>query len=81
MAKDVIDTAAVRAGDSTRSRLRAELDDIAIRLHVEAGVPTADVLGGDFLDVAQGIEHQELARLTAARLAERARRLREALTR
>jgi RNA polymerase-binding transcription factor len=81
MAEDVIDMAAVRAGDSTRSRLRAELDDIAIRLHVEAGVPKADVLGGDFLDVAQGIEHQELARLTASRLAERARRLREALTR
>lgn len=36
---------------------------------------------GDFLDVAQDIEHQELARLSALRLTQRARRLRAALTR
>jgi RNA polymerase-binding transcription factor DksA len=47
----------------------------------EAGVPQAGVVGGDFLDVAQGIEHQELAHLSASRLMERARRLRAALTR
>jgi DnaK suppressor protein len=81
MADKVIDIVRVRPSDSTRGRLRAELDDIAARLHVEAEVPKADVVGGDFLDMAQGIEHQELARLSAARLAERARRLRHALTR
>ena len=81
MADEVLEIHRVRAGDSPRSRLRAELDGIAARLHVEAGVPRTDVVGGDFLDIAQGIEHQELARLTASRLAERARRLRHALTR
>jgi DnaK suppressor protein len=44
-------------------------------------VPTAGVVGGDFLDVAQGVEQQELARLNASRLIEQARRLRLALTR
>jgi DnaK suppressor protein len=81
MAEQVIEIRRVRTGASTRGRLRAQLNDIATRLHVEAGVPKADVVGGDFLDIAQGIEHQELARLTASRLAERARRLRDALTR
>jgi RNA polymerase-binding transcription factor DksA len=51
------------------------------RLHREAEVPTAGVVGGDFLDVAQGVEQQELARLNASRLIEQARRLRLALTR
>jgi phage/conjugal plasmid C-4 type zinc finger TraR family protein len=81
MANELLEIQRVRTADSPRSRLRAELDDIAARLHIEAGVPRADVVGGDFLDIAQGIEHQELARLTASRLAERARRLRHALTR
>jgi DnaK suppressor protein len=81
MADELLEVHRVRVGDSPRSRLRAELDGIAARLHVEAGVPRTDVVGGDFLDIAQGIEHQELARLTASRLAERARRLRHALTR
>jgi DnaK suppressor protein len=79
MADGVIEVTRARTRNSARSRLRAELDDIAVRLHGE--VPTADGVSGDFLDIAQGIEHQELARLTALRLAERARRLRDALTR
>ena len=79
MANGVIEVTRARTRSSARSRLRAELDDIAVRLHDE--VPTADGVSGDFLDIAQGIEHQELARLTASRLAERARRLRDALTR
>ena len=55
--------------------------DVVARLHNEAAVPTADAASSDFLDLAQSIEHQELARLTAMRLAERARRLQIALTR
>ena len=54
--------------------------DVVARLHNEAAVPTADAASSDFLDLA-GIEHQELARLTATRLAERAKRLHIALTR
>src|SRR5262245_18151023 len=65
----------------TKRRLTAELDLIVERLQTEARVPVTSVPGGDFLDVAQGIEDQELARLSATRLTERARRLRIALTR
>jgi DnaK suppressor protein len=54
--------------------------DVVARLRAGA-VPTADTASGDFLDVAQNVEHQELARLAASRLAERARRLHIALTR
>jgi hypothetical protein len=54
--------------------------DVVARLHGGA-VPTADTASGDFLDVAQSVEHQELARLTATRLAERGKRLQIALTR
>jgi len=55
--------------------------DVVARLHHEAAVPPADTASGDFLDVAQSVEHQESARLSAARLAERAKRLHIALTR
>ena len=55
--------------------------DVVARLQNEATVPTTDVAGSDFLDIAQSVEHQELARLSATRLAERARRLQIALTR
>ncbi|HEY3066740.1 MAG TPA: TraR/DksA family transcriptional regulator [Methylomirabilota bacterium] len=54
---------------------------IAERIHSEGDVPKVGDAGGDFLDIAQGIEHQELARLSASRLTERAKRLRTALTR
>jgi DnaK suppressor protein len=60
--------------------LKAELQAVVTRLQTDAEVPKTTVVG-DFLDVAQGVEHQELARLSASRLTERARRLRAALTR
>jgi DnaK suppressor protein len=72
---------ATMTDDRTTHLLKTELDAVAARLQAEAEVPKASVAGGDFLDVAQGIEHQELARLNAARLAQRARRLRIALSR
>jgi len=65
----------------TKRRLNAELDLIVKRLQNEARVPAASAPGGDFLDVAQDVEDQELARLSASRLTERARRLRIALSR
>jgi DnaK suppressor protein len=67
--------------DETRRRLARELAGIAIRLHAEGHPPVEDGAGGDFLDVAQGVEHRELAGLTTSRLVERARRLRRALAR
>ena len=61
--------------------LRAELHVITERLQTKAIVPGASLAGGDFLDLAQSLEHQELARLSASRLTERARRLHIALSR
>ena len=55
--------------------------DVVARLQNEATVPITDAAGSDFLDLAQSVEHQELARLIATQLAERARRLHIALTR
>ncbi|HEX2442057.1 MAG TPA: TraR/DksA family transcriptional regulator [Methylomirabilota bacterium] len=81
MASDVIDIGRSRKPDRTRLRLVAELADVASRLHSEAEVPQAGIASGDFLDIAQGMEQQERARLSATRLADRARRLREALAR
>jgi phage/conjugal plasmid C-4 type zinc finger TraR family protein len=65
----------------TRRLLEAELDGIAERLQTGGTVLKAARVGGDFLDVAQDLEHQELARLSATRLSERARRLQIALSR
>jgi DnaK suppressor protein len=61
--------------------LEAELAAVGERLQAEARVPSASLAGGDFLDLAQGLEHQELARLSASRLSERAKRLQIALSR
>ena len=61
--------------------LQAELDALLERIHAEARVPNATPAGGDFLDVAQDVEHQELVRLSASRLSERAARLQLALAR
>jgi len=61
--------------------LEAELAAIGERLQAEARVPSASLAGGDFLDLAQGLEQQELARLSASRLSERAKRLQIALSR
>src|SRR5438132_13266748 len=71
--------------DSSNSRakllLEAELAAVGERLQAEARVPSASLAGGDFLDLAQGLEQQELARLSASRLSERAKRLQIALSR
>src|SRR5712664_4656357 len=71
--------------DSSNSRAKVLLEDelavVGERLQAEARVPSASLAGGDFLDLAQGLEHQELARLSASRLSERAKRLQIALSR
>jgi DnaK suppressor protein len=67
--------------DGARCLLKRELDAVTARLHAETEVPKAGSPTGDFLDIAQGVQHQELARLNAERLSERARRLRVALSR
>src|SRR5918994_687988 len=67
--------------DGARRLLKRELDAVAARLHAEAEVPKAASPAGDFLDIAQSLQNQELAGLNAQRLSERARRLRIALSR
>jgi len=67
--------------DRASRLLKTELDTVAARLHAEAEIPKAAVVSGDFLDVAQSVEQQELALLSASRLAQRARRLQIALSR
>ena len=42
------------------THLLATYRDVVARLHNEATVPTADA-ASDFLDIAQSVEHQELA--------------------
>ena len=66
---------------TARGRLMAQLEGIEHRLQNEVEVPPATFAGGDFLDVAQSVEQQELARLVVSRHAERVRRLRIALAR
>jgi DnaK suppressor protein len=66
---------------AAKRMLETHLDVVLARLQGEAEVPKAETAGSDFLDVAQGVELQELAQLTASRLAERAKRLRDALAR
>ena len=48
--------------DSTRRRLQAQLDVVQQQLRLEGQIAPVAV-AGDFLDVAQGIEQQELAQL------------------
>ena len=69
-----------RTEESTRRRLQAQLDGVVQQLRLEGEIAPVAV-AGDFLDVAQGLEQQGLAQLVASRLAERARRLRSALSR
>jgi phage/conjugal plasmid C-4 type zinc finger TraR family protein len=76
-----MDTIGTRIDTSADGRLRAELESILQRLQRDGEVPHIDFVTGDFLDVAQGVEQQELAHLTVSRLSERARRLHTALTR
>jgi len=70
-----------RIDTHARGRLAAQLDGIVQRLHRDGEVLQTTLAAGDLLDVAQGLQQQELARLSTARLAERARRLQSALAR
>ena len=74
-------TMSTNTKDRASRLLKTELDTVAARLHAEAEIPKAAVVSGDFLDVAQSVEQQELALLSASRLAQRARRLQIALSR
>ena len=67
--------------DTIRRLLKAELDGIAARLHRGSEAPGAGVDGGNFLDVAQGLERQEQENLISSRLMAQARRLQVALER
>ena len=74
-------TLRTKKDDAAKRQLTAELEAVARRLQTTVGMPTAEGSGGNFLDVAQGVESQELAFLTASRLIERVNRLDLALTR
>ena len=67
--------------DQLRRQLQMKLDSIEARLHRETEALSTEVDDGDFIDVAQGLEHQEQEQLIASRLMKQARRLRVALTR
>jgi DnaK suppressor protein len=67
--------------DQIRRLLKAELDGIAARLHRGSEAPGAGVDGGNFLDVAQGLERLEQENLLSSRLMGQARRLQVALER
>jgi len=67
--------------DRVRRLLNTELEGISLRLHRDAEASIAGVNGGNFLDVAQGLERLEQENLIASRLMEQARRLRVALAR
>ena len=67
--------------NQVRRLLKAELDAIAARLHRGAETAAAGVDGGNFLDVAQGLERQEQESLITSRLMGQARRLQVALER
>ena len=67
--------------DQLRHQLQMKLDSIEARLHRETEALSTEVDGGDFIDVAQGLERQEQEQLIASRLMKQARRLRVALTR
>ena len=67
--------------DQIRRLLEAELDGIAARLHRGSEARGAGVDGGNFLDVAQGLERLEQEHLISSRLMGQARRLQVALER
>jgi RNA polymerase-binding transcription factor DksA len=75
------DETARTSTDRARRVLRAQLVALTDRMHTESDVLNVRVAAGDFIDAAQGMEQQELARLTASRLAQRARRVESALSR
>jgi hypothetical protein len=55
-----MDTISARIDTSAGGRLRAELERILHRLQRDGDVPHIDFVTGNFLDVAQGVEQQEL---------------------
>jgi DnaK suppressor protein len=75
------ETTSTQNNNGVARLLKTELDRVQAQLRAGAEIPRVTVPGGDFLDVAQDLERQELARLSASRLTERAQRLRDALTR
>jgi DnaK suppressor protein len=75
------DETARTSTDRARRVLRAQLAALTDRMHTESDVLNVRVTAGDFVDAAQGMEQQELARLTASRLAQCARRVEIALSR
>ena len=81
MVNEITDVAGSGQKDQLRRQLQSELDSIAARLHRKTEALSTEVDGGDFIDVAQSLEHQGQEQLIASRLTEQARRLRVALTR
>jgi DnaK suppressor protein len=77
----VTERAKFKKNADLKRRLKAQLDFTVTRLQKQGEVPQGSAASGDFLDVAQSVEHQELAWLGASRLAEQAQRLRIALSR
>jgi len=81
MVNEIIDVAGSGQKGQLRRQLQKDLDSIAARLHRKTEALSAEVDGGDFIDVAQSLERQGHEQLIASRLMEQARRLRVALTR
>jgi len=79
--KEGVETMSTTMKEQATRRLKSELAAVATQLQAKAQVPMTGAVSGDFLDVAQGVEHQELARLGVSRLAQRARQLQIALSR
>src|SRR5439155_7030868 len=74
-------TMSTNTKDRASRLLKTELDTVAARLHAEAEIPKAAVVSGDFIDARQRVKQRQRARLSAPRLAQRARRLQIALSR
>jgi DnaK suppressor protein len=81
MVNEITDVAGSGQKDQLRRQLQKTLESIAARLHRKTEALSAEVDGGDFIDVAQSLERQGQEQLIASRLMEQARRLRVALTR
>jgi RNA polymerase-binding transcription factor len=81
MADDTKNRTRAEENDEIRRLLKAELDGIAARLQRGGEARGTGVDGGNFLDVAQGLERQEQENLISSRLMGQARRLQVALER
>ena len=67
MLNEVSVVAGFGQNDQLRRQLQMKLDSIEARLHRETEALSTEVDGGDFIDVAQGLEHQEQEQLIASR--------------